>query len=83
MTTIAHEKMTKTLVDRLEKIANRCESEDYEISGEAAQAILELSDGAKILIDYFTDHDWGLIPEPYDSINPLLEALTKYARRRD
>lgn len=35
----------------------------------------ELRDAANTLIDYIEAHGWGSIPEPYDSINPLLKLL--------
>jgi hypothetical protein len=33
------------------------------------------------LIDYIEAHGWGTIPEPYDSINPLLKLLGRGVAR--
>lgn len=30
---------------------------------------------ANLLVDYCEAHEWGLMPEPFDSINPLLKLL--------
>jgi hypothetical protein len=37
--------------------------------------IEEFKRAANLLIDYCEDHDWGTMPEPFASINPLLKLL--------
>lgn len=37
--------------------------------------IERLKEAAYKLIDYCEDHNWGTMPEPFDSINPLLKLL--------
>jgi hypothetical protein len=39
--------------------------------------IEEFKKAANLLIDYCIDHEWGMMPEPYDSINPLLKLLRR------
>jgi hypothetical protein len=39
----------------------------------------EFKRAANVLIDYCEAHDWGLMPEPFDSINPLLKLLGRGA----
>lgn len=41
----------------------------------------ELKAAANKLIDYCIAHDWGMMPEPYDSINPLLKLLGRFTER--
>jgi hypothetical protein len=42
----------------------------------------ELKAAANTLIDYCIAHDWGMMPEPYDSINPLLKLLGRFTERK-
>lgn len=42
---------------------------------EAEARITSLEIAANVLIDYCEAHGWGIMPEPFDSINPLLELL--------
>lgn len=42
----------------------------------------EWYDAAKLLIDYCEDHNWGTMPEPFDSIKPLLKLLEREAAGR-
>ena len=37
----------------------------------------ELREAANKLVDYCEAHEWGLMPEPFDSINPLLKLLDR------
>jgi hypothetical protein len=41
----------------------------------------EMREAANRLIDYIEAHGWGSIPEPYDSINPLLKLLGRAVAR--
>lgn len=40
----------------------------------------QLQKAANLLLDYIDAHGWGSIPEPYDSINPLLKLLGREAK---
>ena len=37
----------------------------------------ELESAANVLVAYCEDHNWGTMPEPFASINPLLKLLRR------
>lgn len=61
---------------RAERYFERIGKENWRIRAEAAELrAADLRKAANLLIDYCEAHGWGLIPEPYDSINPLLKLI--------
>lgn len=45
------------------------------IAKHVASRTRALEEAANVLIDYCEDHNWGTMPEPFASINPLLKLL--------
>ena len=60
-----------TYREQLEAYADRLKEEFDKVDA--------LKAAANTLIDYCEAHDWGMTPEPFDSINPLLKLLGREA----
>lgn len=63
-----------TAVDAAKKAASELTGLREELE-RVKQDTEDLRREANVLIDYCEAHDWGMMPEPFDSINPLLKLL--------